>query len=660
MRWLRNRGNRPPSNNPPKEPVKDNDPTNVFKRTEGPPTIRDLSSAAGAPRSDVTHPVHTGDLLIAEENVTGSAGAPRSDPPPVHPLSPDGSGTAELNVDDLVPIDSPDAPASRAVPPSPPPAPSEAAPRARPPAPSSDVDDPLIGTVLTGRMVGDRIVFYKITEPLGSGGQAAVYLAECIDRSGDTISSPSGNGSRVALKILSDVPNDNDDAIARFVREAEVLMTLNHPNIIKALDFGQIGRTFFIAFETLSGSSLEKTSPPVAWGDFLKPIVLQICNALEAAHTNNPSITHRDIKPSNIFYSRDGQVKLLDFGIARIVDDRSIVTRPHIRIGSYDYMAPEQFRDEKGDSRSDLFSLGVLMYHMLTGTYPFTPLKGNTLDAVVFSKLHSDPVSISDRCPSRKPPEAVEAIIMKLLKRDPNERYQSAREVADAIIAIDAPAKITPPPAALPATAGIPAPAPISLSGSAPTDAPPLAPPKRKSNVAPFVFGAVIAALATVAFFKYGSPMLDRIPPDPPKTVSSVTKKPQKSVVDEFTINFKLTFPANSTSKFSDLRVVPANPKVAVKINPDGFSLIYPKNIGKKVSFKLFLNDQLVSSYDATPFGSVASIDLGEIRQEIRTPKKSPRTRAIAANPHDLGETEGSAAAESPQDPAVSDGGALY
>jgi non-specific serine/threonine protein kinase len=272
-------------------------------------------------------------------------------------------------------------------------------------------------------MVGTTVSHYKIIKVLGSGGMGVVYEAEDQQL-----------GRRVALKFLPQAPGADPLALERFQREARAASALNHPNICTVYAIGQHEGRHFIAMELLEGQTVADSlraqpfTPAV-----LIDIGIQIADALESAHAKG--IIHRDIKPANIFLNARGQVKLLDFGLAKFggpadqgahAETRAgpDLTTPGTAMGTVAYMSPEQARGDLTDARTDLFSLGAVLYQMATGVLPF---KGDT-DAVVFDAiLNRQPAPVTEV--GRAVPEALSRVIEKALEKDRNLRYQSATEL---------------------------------------------------------------------------------------------------------------------------------------------------------------------------------------------------------------------------------------
>ena len=252
---------------------------------------------------------------------------------------------------------------------------------------------------------------YLILRKLGAGGMADVYLAEDEEL-----------GRNVALKMLNDRHARDDQFVERFRREAQNAAGLNHPNIVSIFDRGQGEDTYYIAMEYLKGRSLKELL--VRNGPTPIPIAIdyarQILSALAFAHRNG--IVHRDIKPHNIVVGGDGRLKVTDFGIAR--SGASQMTEAGSIVGTAQYLSPEQARGAPVDPRSDLYSLGIVLYEMLTGQVPFT---GDAPVEIAMKHLTAIPEPPSKLRPDV--PHDLDAIVMRALAKDPDQRYASAEEM---------------------------------------------------------------------------------------------------------------------------------------------------------------------------------------------------------------------------------------
>ena len=267
---------------------------------------------------------------------------------------------------------------------------------------------------------------YRILQKLGAGGMGEVYLAE------DT-----KLGRKVALKLLSEELTHNRDRLSRFDQEAYAASALNHPNILTIYEMGDEGGRHYIATEFIDGITLRRrlAGQPMDLTEILD-IAIQITGALEEAHA--AGIIHRDIKPENVMIRKNGHVKVLDFGLAKLMDrspegeqtDTEAVTRAFVQtdagvvMGTSLYMSPEQARGKLVDARSDIWSLGVILYEMATGRAPFT---GETKTDVIVAIAKSEPPPLARFAPGL-PPE-FEWVVMKALRKNVDERYQTIKEL---------------------------------------------------------------------------------------------------------------------------------------------------------------------------------------------------------------------------------------
>jgi serine/threonine protein kinase len=263
--------------------------------------------------------------------------------------------------------------------------------------------DTLIHTLFDGR--------YRILRKLGSGGMANVYLAEDQEL-----------GRRVAIKILNDRHANDDQFVERFRREAKNAAGLSHPNIVSIYDRGEAEGTYYIAMEFLDGRSLKELivsrgpAPINVSIDYTR----QILGALRFAHRNG--IVHRDIKPHNVLVDSEGRLKVTDFGIARA--GASQMTEAGSIIGTAQYLSPEQAKGAPVDQTSDLYSVGIVLYELLTGSVPFT---GDTPVEIAMKHLSTTPAPPSSH--RAEIPRELDKVVLRALAKDPHERYQTAEEM---------------------------------------------------------------------------------------------------------------------------------------------------------------------------------------------------------------------------------------
>ena len=299
--------------------------------------------------------------------------------------------------------------------------------------PGSPIDSPafeaaaeLIEDTQPALVVGQVVGHYQIVSPLGKGGMGEVYLASDtkLDR-------------KVALKLLAARFTNRKDLLRRFIQEAKAASSLNHPNIITIHEIGETNGVHFIATEFIEGHTLKQRmrSARLKLVDVLD-VAIQVANALQAAHA--AGLVHRDIKPENIMVRPDGYVKVLDFGLAKLTEKSNKSntansevdtmvgghTKPGTVLGTVDYMSPEQARGQVLDQRTDIFSLGIVLYEMAAGRMPFAA--ATDVDTLV-SILEKEPPPLDEYAP--EVPAELQRIISRALRKDRDERYQTIKDV---------------------------------------------------------------------------------------------------------------------------------------------------------------------------------------------------------------------------------------
>jgi serine/threonine-protein kinase len=273
-------------------------------------------------------------------------------------------------------------------------------------------------------MIGSTLGNYRILDKLGAGGQGTVYKA--LDNK---------LGRTVVIKVLPPELTANTASLKRFEREARLASALDHPNICTIFDLNEINGIHFIAMQLIEGLNVRDlvNSRPLELQSALS-IAIQVTEALAAAHARG--IIHRDIKAGNVMVSPGGQAKVLDFGLAKLLDEDAArtsgihhteLTEVGVPYGTATYAAPEQARGDRVDSRADIFSTGVLLYEMLTGSWPF---RGKSSVDVRHAVLHDEPVPLAEARPEPTPPRLQEAL-NRAIAKNPRDRYQKVTELRD-------------------------------------------------------------------------------------------------------------------------------------------------------------------------------------------------------------------------------------
>ena len=401
---------------------------------------------------------------------------------------------------------------------------------------------------------GSRVGRFEISGILGSGAMGTVFLAHDpnIDRP-------------VAIKTLRSDPSGGElarEVENRFLKEARLAGRLQHPNIVTIYEAGEDRGTYYIAMEYVDGESLNRalsSGPPMTVTERVD-VVRQVALALQHAHDRG--VLHRDVKPGNILLTRDGRVKVADFGIGKLLSGAGDMTRTGQMVGSPAYMSPEQIRGERLDGRSDFFSLGVVLYELLAGKRPFP---GDSITTLVYQILHTDPPD--PRTIRSELPASAHEVFSRLLAKSPEKRPGSAAEFLRELarvekdagdqertvsFALPTPAREPPrpPPPPGPPVAGVP---PRSTRPAAI----PVAPARRRGPGLLFGAAAVIlAAAALVAIWRRPERRQDLpAPPVAPATTAAVPTSPPAPVptmVAELSLPTPAAFPTAGSSRAAD------------------------------------------------------------------------------------------------------------
>src|SRR5437588_10433459 len=273
-------------------------------------------------------------------------------------------------------------------------------------------------------MIGELFGNYKITHKLGAGGQGTVYKA--IDQK---------LGRTVVIKVLPAELTVKESNLKRFEREARLASALDHPNICTVFDMDEVNGVHYIAMQYVEGKNVRQlcNGRPLQLESALR-IGIQTADALAAAHARG--IIHRDIKSGNVMVTDSGQVKILDFGLAKLLDekeastsgvDQTDLTEVGVPYGTATYAAPEQARGDKVDARADIFSTGVLLYEMLTGTWPF---RGKSAIDVRHAVIYDQPRTLAEMRPGATPAR-LQQILDRAMQKEPRDRYQKIDELPD-------------------------------------------------------------------------------------------------------------------------------------------------------------------------------------------------------------------------------------
>ena len=351
-------------------------------------------------------------------------------------------------------------------------------------------------------MIGRTLGHYRIVDRLGAGGMGEVYRAE------DT-----RLGRQVAVKVLPAALASDPDRLSRLHREARALAALDHPGIVTVHSVEAADGVDFITMELVDGETLDRAIPPrgLPFGRLLT-IATALADALAAAHARG--VVHRDLKPGNAMLTRDGRVKVLDFGLARWVEapaapagsrlSTEAVTHDGALLGTAPYMSPEQVEGRAADARSDIFALGTIIYEMATGQRPF---RGDSGAAVMSAILRDDPPMLTEARPDLDP--ALARVVRRCLAKDPDRRFQSALDVRNELDEIARESSAPPPP-----TAQVPA------------------PPSRRARLA-WLVAAVVVAASAVALLLVNRAGRSRSGPTSAVEIRSIAVLPFANLMDD-------------------------------------------------------------------------------------------------------------------------------
>src|SRR5437870_1208985 len=273
-------------------------------------------------------------------------------------------------------------------------------------------------------MIGQNLGNYKIIQKIGAGGQGTVYKA-----------TDQKLGRTVVVKVLPAELTVKEANLKRFEREARLASALDHPNICTIFDMDEVNGLHFIAMQYVEGKNVRQlcNGRPLELDSALR-IGIQVADALATAHARG--IIHRDVKSGNVMVTDSGQVKILDFGLAKLLDEHEAstsgihqteLTEVGVPYGTATYAAPEQARGDKVDTRADIFSTGVLLYEMLTGTWPF---RGKSNVEVRYAVIHDQAKTLVEMRPGATPVR-LQQILDKALSKNPRDRYQKIDELRD-------------------------------------------------------------------------------------------------------------------------------------------------------------------------------------------------------------------------------------